>query len=198
LNYWALKCANQHEYLATSQSGICPECDEGPAEQGQMLMFPRFGYTTAAWAPPKSPGRRLDRIGEVVVVALDGIARGDATKRIEDYADIRGLTASYLESIPRSSRLRRHFAAGRGMRNRFFATESWQLAKLQICCSSTGIDRSTILLVTLWGERLSSLELNCLNWTAVSWRWISRARRRRERASCYTMQLRAAQVIALN
>jgi hypothetical protein len=98
LNYWALKCANQHEYLATSQSGICPECDEGPAEQGQMLMFPRFGYTTAAWAPPKSPGRRLDRIGEVVVVALDGIARGDATKRIEDFADIGGLIASYFEA----------------------------------------------------------------------------------------------------
>lgn len=98
LNYWALKCANQHEYLATSQSGICPECDEGPAEQGQMLMFPRFGYTTAAWAPPKSPGRRLDRIGEVVVVALDGIARGDATKRIEEFADIGGLTASYFEA----------------------------------------------------------------------------------------------------
>jgi len=98
LNYWALKCANQHEYLATSQTGICPECEESPAEQGQMLMFPRFGYTTAAWAPPKSPGRRLDRIGEVIVVALDGIARGDATAKIDNFGGIQNLTASYFEA----------------------------------------------------------------------------------------------------
>ena len=98
LNYWALKCANQHEYLATSPNEACRECHEGPAEQGQMLMFPRFGYTTAAWAPPKSPGRRLDRIGEVVVVALDGITRGDATTIIEKFAGIQGLTATYFEA----------------------------------------------------------------------------------------------------
>ena len=45
LNYWALNCANGHEYLATSQSGLCPHCQMGPADPGQMLMFPRFGYT---------------------------------------------------------------------------------------------------------------------------------------------------------
>jgi DEAD/DEAH box helicase domain-containing protein len=98
LNYWALRCVNEHEYLATSQSGTCPDCNEGPAEPGQMLMFPRFGYTTAAWDPPKSPGRRLDRIGEVVVVALDGIAKGDATQQKENFAGVQGLTASYFEA----------------------------------------------------------------------------------------------------
>jgi len=35
-------------------------------------MFPRFGYTTAAWDPPKPPGRNLDRVGEVVLTTLAG------------------------------------------------------------------------------------------------------------------------------
>jgi DEAD/DEAH box helicase domain-containing protein len=98
LNYWALKCPNEHEYLATSPSAACADCGEQPAGPGQMLMFPRFGYTTAAWDPPKSPGRRLDRIGEVVVIALDGFSTREATQTIQNFAGVQGLTAKYYEA----------------------------------------------------------------------------------------------------
>lgn len=98
LNYWALKCPNEHEYLATSPSAVCADCGEQPAEPGQMLMFPRFGYTTAAWDPPKAPGRRLDRIGEVVVIALDGFSTREATQTSQNFAGVDGLTATYYEA----------------------------------------------------------------------------------------------------
>lgn len=98
LNYWALKCPNEHEYLATSSIAACTNCGEQPAEPGQMLMFPRFGYTTAAWDPPKAPGRRLEKIGEVVVIALDGFSIREATQTIHNFAGVHGLTATYYEA----------------------------------------------------------------------------------------------------
>jgi len=98
LNYWALKCPNEHEYLATSPNATCADCGEQPSEPGQMLMFPRFGYTTAAWDPPKPPGRKLDRIGEVVVIALDGFSVREATKSLPNFGAVQGLTATYYEA----------------------------------------------------------------------------------------------------
>lgn len=96
LQYWALKCVNGHVYLATGHSDRCNECQELPAEPGQMLLFPRFGYTTAAWEPLKQ-GHHLDRVGEVEVTAAGGFTIGSASKETEDYAGIRGLKASYYE-----------------------------------------------------------------------------------------------------
>jgi hypothetical protein len=98
LNSWALRCPNEHDYLATTQSAPCPECGERTATPGQMLMFPRFGYTTAAWEPPKPPGRQLDRVGEVEVRAVGGFAGKSATKEDPNYAGILGLKASYYEA----------------------------------------------------------------------------------------------------
>jgi DEAD/DEAH box helicase domain-containing protein len=113
LNFWALKCAEGHEYLAPSQSAMCPHCQTGPADPGQMLMFPRFGYTTAAWEPPKPPGRKLDRIGQVVVFALNNFTVGDATQESENYVDIPGLTALYYEA-GKGELLYRNAGSGKG------------------------------------------------------------------------------------
>jgi len=98
LNSWALQCANEHDYLGASPAEACPECGEKPAPPGQMLMFPRFGYTTAAWDPPKPPGRNLDRVGTVVVKAVGGFSIADPTRRDSDYAGIPGLRVSYYEA----------------------------------------------------------------------------------------------------
>jgi hypothetical protein len=70
----------------------------GPADPGQMLMFPRFGYTTAAWEPPKPPGRKLDRIGKVEIFSLNEFTVGDATEQSPDFVGIPGLTALYYEA----------------------------------------------------------------------------------------------------
>ncbi len=69
-----------------------------PKGHGQALMFPRFGYTTAAWDPPKPPGRNIDRVGEVVLSAAGGFTLSSATIVREHFADVRGATATYYEA----------------------------------------------------------------------------------------------------
>jgi hypothetical protein len=120
LNYWALNCANGHEYLATNQSGLCPHCQMGPDDPGQMLMFPRFGYTTAAWDPPKPPGRKLDRIGEVEMFALNEFTVGDATEQSPNFSGIPGLTALYYEA-GKGELLYRNAGSGKGRKGFGFA-----------------------------------------------------------------------------
>lgn len=96
LQYWALTCVNQHTYLATGRGDSCKECGQPPSGAGQMLMFPRFGYTTAAWEPPKQ-GHHLDRVGEVIVSPAGSFTVGSATQEKLAYAGITGLKASYFE-----------------------------------------------------------------------------------------------------
>jgi hypothetical protein len=98
LNYWSLCCLNDHDYLATSPDQLCKECNQPPQRPGQALMFPRFGYTTAAWDPPKSPGRNLDRVGEVVISTAGGFTLSSATKKDPNFGGIPGLMASYYEA----------------------------------------------------------------------------------------------------
>jgi len=99
LNYWALQCESGHEYLAISQDELCKECSQPPQKgHGQALMFPRFGYTTAAWDPPKPPGRNLDRVGEVKLSTARGFTLSAATRKISDFAGIPDLTATYYEA----------------------------------------------------------------------------------------------------
>jgi hypothetical protein len=97
LNYWALTCANEHEYLGTSQGEACPECGEAAQTKSDQLMFPRFGYTTAAWDPPKPPGRNIDRVGKVVTTAT-GFSLKVATNTEADFAGVRGLAAMYYDA----------------------------------------------------------------------------------------------------
>jgi len=35
LNNWALRCFNEHDYLATSQVNLCKECGQPPQDSGQ-------------------------------------------------------------------------------------------------------------------------------------------------------------------
>ncbi len=98
LYYWALRCLNEHDYLATSKDERCKECDQPPLGPGQALMFPRFGYTTAAWDPPKPPGRNLDRVGEVVLSTAGGFTLSTATKTERNFGGIPGLMVFYYEA----------------------------------------------------------------------------------------------------
>ena len=98
LNHWALRCLKDHDYLATSPDQLCKECNQPPQGLGQALMFPRFGYTTAAWDPPKPPGRKLDRVGEAEVSTAGGFTLSAATNIERNFGGIPGLVASYYEA----------------------------------------------------------------------------------------------------
>ncbi|MCW5980039.1 MAG: DEAD/DEAH box helicase [Bryobacteraceae bacterium] len=96
LNYWALECPNGHEYLATALGELCKECGESPRDR-KALMFPRFGYTTAAWEPPKPPGRSLDRVGVTVISTARGFTHSEATSKVSNFAGVSELMATYYE-----------------------------------------------------------------------------------------------------
>jgi DEAD/DEAH box helicase domain-containing protein len=98
LQEYALKCGgNAHIYTSTSQTEKCPECGESSSGSCQKLLFPKFGYTTAAWEPPKRGGR-LDRVGEVETYPISSFTADDGDTVIEqNFAGIKQLKITYKE-----------------------------------------------------------------------------------------------------
>jgi hypothetical protein len=96
LQYLALSCGNNHTYLASSREALCPDCGEKASGSGHELLFPRFGYTTAAWDPPSS-WRRLERIGEVETYPQTSMTESDRKEQFVNFGGVAGLTVYFLE-----------------------------------------------------------------------------------------------------
>ena len=91
-----LKCETGHFYIKDDRDAHCPEC-EGRPEKVQRLLFPRFGYLTAAWEPMRW-GVRPERIGEVQVYPTDEkFLTASPTDGKEDFGGLQGLQARYYE-----------------------------------------------------------------------------------------------------
>lgn len=99
LNRLALECERGHEYLATGRDDLCTICESPSVGNAESLIFPRFGFTTAAWAPPRPIGRSLDRVGKTVLAPTGATigGRGHASVR-PDFAGHRGVRATYFEA----------------------------------------------------------------------------------------------------
>jgi DEAD/DEAH box helicase domain-containing protein len=103
LQYLALRCEVRHLYTAFVKDAMCPECGSAPVGPGKELLFPRFGYTTAAWEPPRR-GSRLTSIGEaeadasaeVAVTETERLAKLQVTS-IKNFGDVEDLTVEYRE-----------------------------------------------------------------------------------------------------
>lgn len=97
LKYHTLRCENGHEYTGVTKDRRCLFCGSAAASF-QQLLFPRWGYTTAAWEPPK---REFDfeRVGEqsVCPVGFTEMAHDKIEKT--DFAGVRGARAEYRESV---------------------------------------------------------------------------------------------------
>jgi Lhr-like helicase len=88
------ECINGHFFYAKSgRLGDCPVCGEAPRKQAQYLLFPRHGYTTAAWDPP-SYRLQIDYVGSVSQVSVTFAAGNDDESR-EDFGGLAGLSARY-------------------------------------------------------------------------------------------------------
>ncbi len=88
------ECSQGHYYYARSgRLGDCPVCGSAPRKQHQYLLFPRHGYTTAAWDPP-SYRLQIDYVGEVSQVST-AFAAGQDDQNCADFAEIEGLRARY-------------------------------------------------------------------------------------------------------
>ena len=91
---FALRCQNNHVYLSGDRTGRCPECDSEP-KSAQLLLFPKYGFLTAAWEPVERRGT-LERIGEMEVYPTRMVMLGESTKT-ERFGGLARLEASYCE-----------------------------------------------------------------------------------------------------
>jgi len=94
LQYFALECPEGHVYIRQDPDEACPRCSSNPVRR-QQLLFPRFGYTTAAWE--KMPlGTRLERIGEQSVCPTAFTEHGEA-ETVEAFGGILNARITYRE-----------------------------------------------------------------------------------------------------
>lgn len=54
LSAWLSTCPNGHDYIHLVEAApTCTVCGEQPSDSPQLLFFPKHGFTTAAWDPPR-------------------------------------------------------------------------------------------------------------------------------------------------
>ncbi len=105
---FALRCPNDHIYLRNMPTDPCPECDERPVYK-ELLLFPKYGFLTAAWEPVVRRGT-LERIGEMEVYPTRMIVTGESNK-IHGFGGLARLEASHYEEseiLVRNSGSARH------------------------------------------------------------------------------------------
>ena len=95
-----VRCGNGHLYFSISQDlKDCPVCGSPPAQTPRDLMFPRHGYCTAAWDPPRRSAD-TDRVGVVeraTVTFTQERRRNAGFAESGSFAEIGGLAATYRE-----------------------------------------------------------------------------------------------------
>lgn len=94
-------CVQGHSYYWLSgRQEVCPLCSEPSATPPSPLLFPRYGYTTAAWDPPRLSPDDVDRVGTVETATLAFTVTQSGTTDIvteEEFAGIPGFVARYSE-----------------------------------------------------------------------------------------------------
>ena len=95
------KCKNGHLYYWTSGATIpdCPFCREPAGQSPVPYLVPQYGFSSAAWDPPKwSTDQELVGSVETVSATFTPAAlEGSGYTRQEDFGGVEGLTAFYRE-----------------------------------------------------------------------------------------------------
>jgi hypothetical protein len=97
-------CVNGHShYNDTLKNGVaCPLCGQQASSNTQSLLFPRHGFTTAAWDPPKY-GSESETIGHTICQTLTfheqrASSNDDNVPPIPDFAGIQHLNAEWRQN----------------------------------------------------------------------------------------------------
>ncbi|MBI3303574.1 MAG: DEAD/DEAH box helicase [Deltaproteobacteria bacterium] len=94
------RCTNSHFYYWLSEDpGKCPICSAPPRENPADLLFPKYGFSGAAWDPPKW-STDVERIGsaEAATITFTQQPRsGSVSLAVTDFGGVTGLTARYRE-----------------------------------------------------------------------------------------------------
>jgi len=95
------KCKNNHLYYWASGDAArdCPFCGEPAKEDSKPYIVPQYGFSSAAWDPPKwSTAPELVGSVETVSATFTPAAlEGSGYVHKEDFSGVSGLTASYRE-----------------------------------------------------------------------------------------------------
>ena len=88
------QCINKHFYYFTDGNldRPCPVCNQKAGKKFSELLFPKHGFTSAAWDPPKMSSK-VEKVGtaEIVTIAFHNGAEK------ENFGGIADLTARYKE-----------------------------------------------------------------------------------------------------
>ena len=93
-------CKNDHFYYSESQKlGSCPFCQESPKYSPRQLLFPKHGFSAAAWDPPKW-STNVDLVGNPQTASATFAGRYSTQSEVRNTKDlygISGLEAWYRE-----------------------------------------------------------------------------------------------------
>jgi len=92
------RCLNEHFYYKISgQIGTCPICQENAKEPERELLFPRHGFTSAAWDPPRLSSR-VNKVGSVERATIT-FAKSEGMTDLSDdnFGGVVGLSVRYRE-----------------------------------------------------------------------------------------------------
>ena len=92
------KCINGHFYYWISKmEQVCPICGEKPERSPEQMLFPRHGFSSAAWDPPKF-STNVERIGSAETATMTFLQGGNKSiTPVENLGDIEGLACYYQE-----------------------------------------------------------------------------------------------------
>lgn len=94
------RCLNKHLFYSLSAApGACPICGAGPESNARRLLFPKHGFSGAAWDPPKW-STDVERIGSAQTASMTfaSQAQGEGAGHVvSGLGEVEGLQARYRE-----------------------------------------------------------------------------------------------------
>ena len=92
-------CINNHRFYSfAADSCACPFCAETRHKsEPRALLFPRFGFSSAAWDPPSFRGSAGEPVGKPELMTVACRPGSHAVTAHPDFAGLPGVTARYEE-----------------------------------------------------------------------------------------------------
>jgi Lhr-like helicase len=98
---WKYSCLRGHSWYRRwkddTQTCDVPGCGSLKEDNGTLLLVPKYGYSTAAWAPPSWSGNP-GRVGRAQILSTSFLTPNrDQTRSTEEFGNIRGLKATLCD-----------------------------------------------------------------------------------------------------
>ena len=93
------KCVNGHHFYSfDAELGPCPFCGEQELDaRPRPLLFPRFGFSSAAWDPPSFRGSPSGPVGKTELMTVACRPSSEVVTEHSNFGGLTGVTARYEE-----------------------------------------------------------------------------------------------------